>query len=66
MGKPIDIVQGDDGTWTVIKADGKILVSGLATNAAAWRWYDQYIGEPVNRREAVSDWLFENSINKGL
>lgn len=46
-----------DGRWRV---GDKV----FATNAKAWRWIDREENEPVSRAEDVSDWAFNQSINR--
>jgi hypothetical protein len=54
-----------DGKWQVIDRDGKVLAE-FQTNAEAWRYFDRAHNEPINRQEHLWNFLFENSIRKGL
>jgi hypothetical protein len=50
------ILQGTDG-WYIEYDDGITLAGPYDTNAEAWRALDRLNGEPINRREQVSDWI---------
>lgn len=49
--------RDDDGTWSAVSGDGKVIADRL-TNAQAWRAADKANREPVNRSQVVSDWAF--------
>jgi hypothetical protein len=43
--------------WAVIDDEGRV-ASEHDTNSAAWRALDRLQNEPINKREAIADWVF--------
>jgi hypothetical protein len=47
----LNLARNDDDTWAVITDDGSMMVSGLLTRAAVWRWVErQAPSDEVMRR----------------
>ena len=46
------------GLWVVEDDPSGEVLATAKTNAAAWRAADRIALEPINRSEAVQDWLF--------
>lgn len=49
------VEKQEDGTWSVLDADGAVLASGMS-NAQAWRRLDIISNEPLNKRQDTADW----------
>ncbi len=46
-----------DNDWYVLHGD--VMIAGpFQTNGEAWRWIDRQSGEPINRAQSVSEWVF--------
>lgn len=53
----MNVSQRSDGRWLVTDADGNT-ISDHPTNSQAWRAADRATNEPINKREAVADFVF--------
>ena len=53
----MNVSQRTDGRWIVTDPDGNT-ISDHPTNSQAWRAADRATNEPINRREAVADFVF--------
>ena len=56
--KPVEVFTGN---WGIIE-NGVLIVSGLRTNADAWRWIDRQIGDPISRSEKVSEFVWDRMV----
>jgi hypothetical protein len=43
--------------WAVVRGK-QVVREGFATNAAAWRWLDRQMGDPISRQESVAEWIW--------
>ena len=55
--------SGPAGKHQVI-LDGEV-VGEHDTNAAAWRHVDRLNNEPLNKAQAISDWVFGQQVGRG-
>jgi hypothetical protein len=53
-----------EGKWVV--TDGGRIVGEFGSNAEAWRFIDRRSGDPTNRSERVTDWLWQQRLNGGF
>lgn len=53
----MNVSQRPDGRWIVTDADGST-ISDHDTNSQAWRAADRASNEPLNKREAIADFVF--------
>jgi hypothetical protein len=58
-------IAGTDGAWCVFEGT-RTLAGPFETNAEAWRWFDRHEGEPISCSEAMTEWLFEREVRRGL
>lgn len=57
----VTVHRTPSGTWAVADEHGTI-ISEHPTNSQAWRAADRLSNEPINKREATSDWVFRKNI----
>ena len=55
------VVQMPSGKWVVIDERERVGWE-FETNEQAWAAYDRLANEPMNRREAVANWLFKKDL----
>lgn len=53
----MNVSKRADGRWIVTDADGNT-ISDHDTNSQAWRAADRASNEPLNKREAIADFVF--------
>lgn len=58
MAGNISVARGQNGRWAVILVETGAVLSEHDTNARAWRAADLASNEPLNKRQAVAEWAF--------
>lgn len=56
--RTISVARGKAGRWAVVVVETGQVLSEHDTNARAWRAADLATNEPLNKRQSVGEWAF--------
>jgi hypothetical protein len=58
------LTVGEDGGSWFVERNGKRIAGPFPDNREAWRALDRIAGEPVSRKEATAQWIFDKESNR--